>query len=76
MLICEEKDKLLDEYAIIQCTKEQFSTINTEAVKSQKETPYAVEAIVRREAVPEGVVINPVTIEELFVYTIKGVEHI
>ena len=76
LLICEEKDKLLDEYAIIQCTKEQFSMIDAAAVKNKRETPYAIEAIVRREAVPEGVVINPVTIEELFVYTIKGVERI
>lgn len=76
IMICEEKDKLLDEYAIIRCTQEQFSTIDESAVKSKKETPYAIEAIVLRNAIPEGVVVNPITIEELFVYTIKGAERI
>lgn len=74
IMICEEKDRLLDEYAIIRCTKEQLETIPTECIISKKETPYATEAIVLRGAVPNGSVINPVTIEELFVYTVKGAE--
>ena len=35
-------------------------------------TPYGVEALVRRDAVPAGENLAPVSIEELFVLMVKG----
>ena len=37
----------------------------------KKETPYSVEALVRRDAVPADWSISPVSIEELFVFMVK-----
>ena len=42
------------------------------AVRSTRETPYHIEALVRRDAVPAGTDVRPVTIEELFVLLVKG----
>ncbi len=71
LLLCEEKDKLLEEYGLIFCTPEDLAKLPFEAVKHKKESPYGIEAMVKRAAVPEGVRISPISIEELFVYMVK-----
>ena len=69
LLLCEEKDKLLSEYGIIYCTVDQLSEIKN--IKYKKETPYGAEIIISRNEVPSGFKINPISIEELFVFMIK-----
>lgn len=39
LLLCEEKDKLLEQYGILHCTKEQLSRIDDGAIRHKKETP-------------------------------------
>lgn len=71
LLLCEEKDMLLAQYGIIHCTAEQFRGLHADAVKYKKETPYGVEAMVLRDAVPNDISISPVSIEELFIFMVK-----
>lgn len=71
LLLCEEKDVLREEYGIIHCTAGQIQEIEPSMIKGKKESPYGVEAIVRRDAVPAGISISPVSIEELFVFMVK-----
>lgn len=68
LLLCEEKDVLLEEYGILHCTSAQLQELDPAAVRGKRESPYGVEAIVRRAGVPEGMSISPVGIEELFVF--------
>ena len=72
LLLCEEKDLLLARYGIIHCTAEQFKGLSPHAVKYKKESPYGVEAMVLRESVPVDINISPISIEELFLFMIKG----
>ena len=71
LLLCEEKDVLLAQYGILHCTAEQLREVDPRAVRYKKETPYAVEAMVLRAAVPAGMHISPISIEELFVFMVK-----
>lgn len=71
LLLCEEKDKLLAEYGLVHCTAEQFRDIPSGAVRYKKENPYGVEAMVLRDAVPSGISVSPVSMEELFVFMVK-----
>ena len=71
LLLCEEKDQLLSEYGLIHCTTEELQRIPAEAIKYKKENPYGIEAMVRRGAVPAGVNVSPISIEELFVFMVK-----
>ena len=71
LMLCEEKDQLLAEYGIIRCTAEEMKKIPEGAVKHKKENPYGVEAMMLRSAVPEGISISPISIEELFVFMVK-----
>ena len=71
LLLCEEKDQLLAEYGLIHCTAEELRHLPVEAITHKKENPYGVEAMVLRSAVPEGVNVSPISIEELFVFMVK-----
>lgn len=71
LLLCEEKDQLLAEYGLIHCTSEEIQNLPAEAIKYKKENPYGIEAMVRRGAVPVGVNVSPISIEELFVFMVK-----
>jgi len=71
LLLCEEKDQLLAVYGLIHCTSEEQQYLPAEAIKYKKENPYGIEAMVLRSAVPAGVNISPISIEELFVFMVK-----
>ena len=71
LLLMEEKDRLLEEYALALCSSEELDQLPEEAVKSCKRSPYGVEALVLRQFVPEGIHLRPVTIEELFIFMVK-----
>ncbi len=71
LLLCEEKDQLLAEYGLIHCTSEEQQNLPAEAIKYKKENPYGIEAMVLRSAVPAGVNVSPISIEELFVFMVK-----
>ena len=71
LLLCEEKDRLLERYAVVYCTAEELADIPEKAVKGKKESPYGIEAVVERDAIPEGMQANPVSMEELFVLFVK-----
>ena len=72
LLLCDEKDRLLEKYCVVHCSSEELSAIRSDAIKSKKESPYGVEAIVERYAVPHGMEISAVGVEELFVAVIRG----
>jgi len=76
LLLCEEKDVLLEKYGLIHCTAKQFGELDSGAIKYKKETPYGIEALVLRNFVPANMNISQVSIEELFVFMVKGGEVI
>jgi len=71
LLLCEEKDQLLAEYGLLHCTADELQGIPSDAVRYKKETAYGVEAMVLRNAVPSGIHISPISIEELFIFMVK-----
>lgn len=71
LMLCEEKDRLLEEYGLIHCTAEELRNLPADAVRYAKENPYGAEAMVRRSAVPDGISVSPISIEELFVFMVK-----
>lgn len=69
LMLCQEKDELLERYAFVQGTREQIDGMD--GVIGRKDGRFGVEAIALRENVPQGVQTSPVTIEELFVFMVK-----
>ena len=71
LVLCEEKDVLLDKYAVLKCTKEQLANIPQEAVHGKRVGTYGVEALVERELVPNGLVLDRAALEDIILYMVK-----
>ena len=76
VLLSEEKDALLECYGVLNCSGEEFSAIPREAVVSFRRSPYGVTAVVRQEALPIGVQVQRVGLEELFRALAQEEEHV
>lgn len=71
VILCEEKDKLREDYAVISCTAQQLSELDQSAVIGVRENAYSVTAAVRRNEIPSGFDASPITVEELFVFMLR-----
>lgn len=71
LLLCEEKDRLLEEYGLVHCTQEALSALSPRDVIGRRDSAYGVSAVVRSSAAPAGLSLSPVSIEELFVFMVK-----
>lgn len=71
LILFEEKDILQNEYRAVSCTEAEFSQIDTNSVLRKTSSPYGVRAIVRKDSVPAEMNAYPVSLEELFVQTVK-----
>lgn len=71
LLLWEEKDRLKEQYAIVYCTLEQLGEIPADAIIGTKSNSYGVQAIVNKQAIPDGVEQRPIDIEQLFIFMAK-----
>lgn len=71
LLLVEEKDRLLEEYGLFLGSREDVDTLPETAVRARRTSPYGAEALVLREAMPQGSRVTPISIEELFVFMVK-----
>ena len=71
LLLCEEKDRLKEDYGIIRCTADELYGIEPSAVIGKRESAYGIEAIVKRDKIPLGFEAAPVDIEQLFIFMAK-----
>ena len=72
LLFVEEKDALIDRYALLKCNAATFDALDKAAVKGARMTPYGVEALVLREGMPRGITLDRAGIEEIIVFLAKG----
>lgn len=71
LILMEEKDVLLTEYGLLQCRLDDVEAIDPDAIIGRRDTPYGCQMIVRRSAVPAGMDLGNITLEELFVFMAK-----
>ena len=68
LMLCREKDELLNEYAFVQSSAEEIDRLSP---IGRRDGRFGTEAIVRRSEVPAGMKTSPITIEDLFVFMAK-----
>ncbi|WP_303834077.1 ABC transporter ATP-binding protein [Ruminococcus flavefaciens] len=71
LMLCEEKDNLLEQYVFINTTEEQLAELDENAVKGKRSNKWSTEAIVDRNMIPASFTTKPVSIEDLFVFMAK-----
>lgn len=71
LLLCEEKDRLLEEFAIVKLSQEEFASLPPTAVHARRATPYCVEALVERSRLPSGIRAEHATLEDILLLLVK-----
>ena len=72
LVLCEEKDVLLDTFGILKCSREQLKNIPQEAVHGKRIGNYGVEALVERAYMPRDAVVDRASLEDIILYMVKG----
>ena len=71
LMLCEEKDVLLEKFAFLQTTEERLSELDPKAIRGKRTTQWGTEALVDRTKIPAGFDTKSVSIEDLFVFMAK-----
>ena len=72
LLFCEEKDALLERYAVLKGRMEDLEALDRSAVLAYRVHAYGVEALVEREKVPADITLDRVSIEDIIVFQARG----
>ncbi len=74
MILCEEKDRLLQECRLAQMSEAEFSAIDKDEIIGGRKTPFGITAVIRKAAAAQIRNTQPINLEDLFVYMIRGEE--
>lgn len=74
MILCEEKDRLLQECRLAQMSEAEFSAIDKDEIIGSRKTPFGITAVIRKAAAAQIRNTQPINLEDLFVYMIRGKE--
>ena len=69
---CEEKDRLIEEYAILRLSQADFQAIPEAAVRGVKQGDYGVEALVLRSQVNRAIPREHTSLEDIILFLAKG----
>ena len=72
LVLCEEKDRLLEQYAIVKMPQSTLDQLPADTVVSSKSGPYGVEALVKRERLPHGTQTEFTTLETVILFLARG----
>lgn len=72
LLLCEEKDALLEKYAVVRLSQKELADLPAHAVKGKKVGGYGVEALVLRREISDTVPVEHTTLEEIILFLAKG----
>lgn len=72
LLLCEEKDRLLEEYAVLHLTRDELGDVPPEAIMGKRTSPYGVEVLVKKEDVSSAFKAERTTLEDIILFMAKG----
>ena len=75
LVLCEEKDRLLEEYALIRLPEERLRELPEESVISRRASGYGTEALVLRGGIPAAVPTEHTSLEDIILFLAKGDER-
>ncbi len=71
LLFCKEKDRLLEEYAIVKLSRADLMQLPADVILGKKENAYGAEALVLREKLPHGIPSERTSLEDVILYLAK-----
>lgn len=74
LVLCEEKDVLLDRYGILKCGREDLNRVDPAALHGVRLGQYGAEALVERDRAPRDMVVDRATLEDIILHLAKEEE--
>ena len=74
LMLCEEKDQLLEEYALVHLYAERFADLPEDSIVGRKNGRFGVEALVLRSRVPQDLPVEHTNLENIILFMAKGGE--
>lgn len=74
LMLCEEKDQLLEEYALVHLSAERFADLPEDSIVGRKDGRFGVEALVLRSRVPQDLPVEHTNLEDIILFMAKGGE--
>ena len=75
LVLCEEKDRLLEEYVLIRLPEERLRELPEESVISRRASDYGTEALVLRGGIPAAIPTEHTSLEDIILFLAKGDER-
>lgn len=72
LMLFEEKDRLLEDYAILRLTPQQLADLPEDAVLSSRGGAYGQEVLARRKELPTFVTPEHASLEDIVLFLVKG----
>lgn len=72
LVLCEEKDRLLEEYALVRLSHQRLADLPEGSVVGEENDPYGVRALVRRDMVPHDLPLEHTNLEDIILFLAKG----
>lgn len=71
LVFSEVKDELIEKYGILKCDRIQLADIDTAAIIGVRENAFGAEALVLREYIPDGFIVDAATLDEIMLFYVK-----
>lgn len=71
LVLCEEKDLLLDRFGLLKCGRDQLDRVPASAIHGRRMGAYGVEALVDRDRVPRDLLVERASLEDIILYLVK-----
>ncbi|QIB67828.1 ABC transporter ATP-binding protein [Aminipila butyrica] len=72
ILLSDVKDDILSGYGLLKCSPQELSLLDPTAIRGYKRTSFGVTALVEREKVQGPFIIDPVNLEDILLYHVRG----
>ncbi len=72
LVLCEEKDRLLEEYALVRLSRQRLTDLPENSVVGVENDPYGVRVLVRRDMVPHDLPLEHTNLEDIILFLAKG----
>ena len=72
MVLCEEKDRLLEEYAMVKLSEQELNSLPEDGVIGTKRGEYGAEALVLRSKVSPSFTLEHTSLEDIILFLAKG----
>ena len=71
LVLCEEKDVLLDRYGLLKCSPQELAAIDPAVIHGKRIGEYGAEALVDRDRAPRDLLVEKPTLEDIILYLAK-----